>query len=403
MCRLTVSSSRHIRRETMKPLSYKGFLVKGIKVATALVVILFVTRPASAGFDFSVLLSAPPEVIQCMEKRLSPEAMEMVRSGKRHKDSATRKMIKKAYEKCSAALTESSGVVRYDGPLFDAMSQIDEKVSMNRAMTRVRKAGVSKLALFARSRKELHQNERAVLALAKRNPDLIVLGAPKYFQLSGDVSGDYIRATVNGIKKHGYRFIGELLYTHGDKRSGKQYARGERYVDPSRPGTVNLLEAIAPLDIPFMAHWEPYAPKRDFPKFHALYSAWPDQIFLLPHMGFASPETIEDFMSKHPNLHLLTSKKERFMGNFSDPEKQARIGSAILEGERLHPEWKELLIKYQDRILFATDPHMKKLWNKYGEVVNNQRLIFGQLPRNVAEKIAYKNAEKMYGVSVEAK
>jgi predicted TIM-barrel fold metal-dependent hydrolase len=208
---------------------------------------------------------------------------------------------------------------------------------------------------------------------------------------------------VNGVKKHGYRFIGELLYTHGDKRSGKQYLQGERYVDPSLAGTTRLLEAIAPFDIPFMAHWEPYAPKRDYPKFHALYSAWPNQTFLLPHMGFASPETVGNFMDRHPNLYLLTSKKERYMGNYSDPDKQAAIGSAMLEGQRLRPEWKKLLIKYQDRILFATDPHMAKLWDRYDKVVNNHRLILGQLPRKVAEKIAYKNAEKMYGVYIEDK
>ncbi len=43
---------------------------------------------------------------------------------------------------------------------------------------------------------------------------------------------------------------------------------------------------------------------------------------------------------------------------------------------------------------------MRKLWVRYGTVVDNQRLILGQLPREVAEKIAYQNAEKMYGVPI---
>jgi len=365
----------------------------------AVAVFLLLAGRATA-LDFSRIADAPSEVIQCMEGKLEPETMASVRNGKRPKDYSTRKTIKKAYEKCLSATSGIRGVTPYDGPLFDAMSQIDETVDMNAAMARVRAAGVGKLALFARSRKRLHQNENAVLKLSKLNPDLIVLGSPKYFQLSGDVSRDYIRATVDGVRKYGYRFIGELLYTHGDKGSGKQYPAGERYVDPSKPGTARLLKEIAPLGVPFMTHWEPYAPERDFPRFHKLYSSWPDQVFLLPHMGFASSEQLETFMSRHPNLYLLTSKKERLMSDFSDPEKVKAIGSAMLDGDILRSEWKKLLIKYQDRILFATDPHMRKLWEKYGDVVDNQRLILGQLPREVAEKIAYRNAERLYGVSI---
>lgn len=356
-----------------------------------------------SAYDFSVVSQASPEVMLCMERQLPSEVMELILSGQRPEDRAIRKQIKKAYEGCLVPSGGEELNVVYDGPLFDAMSQIDETVDMDRAMDAVRVAGVSKLGLFARSRKELHQNERAVLALAQKNPDLIVLGAPKYFQLSGDVSGGYITATVDGIRKHGYRFIGELLYTHGDKGSGKQYGEGERYVDPSKPGTTKLLKAIEPLQIPFMAHWEPYEPDRDFPRFHDLYSAWPGQIFLLPHMGFASAEILDEFMGRHPNLYLLTSKKERLMNDFSDPEKQKMIGSSMLDGDILRPEWKALLIRYQDRILFATDPHMRKLWERYGMAVKRQRLILGQLPRDVAEKIAFRNAEKMYGVSLGGK
>ncbi|QJB55260.1 amidohydrolase family protein [Pseudodesulfovibrio sp. zrk46] len=357
----------------------------------------------ATAFEFSEVSSASPEVLQCMEEKLESETMDYVRNGSRPKKKSVRKEIKTAYESCLTDTDKPADVVAYDGPLFDAMSQIDETVNMNEAMDQVRAAGVSKLALFARSRKKLHQNERSVLTLARKNPDLIVLGAPKYFQLSGDVTDDYISATVSGIKKHGYKFIGELLYTHGDKQTGKQYSAGERYVDPSQPGTTKLLKAVAPLNIPFMAHWEPYTPERDFPKFHALYSAWPDQIFLLPHMGFASVDQLDEFMSRHPNLYLLTSKKERYMGDFADPEKQKAIGSSMLDGEKLRPEWKELLIKYQDRILFASDPHMRKLWAKYRKVVNSQRLILGQLPRKAAERIAYRNAERMYGVKIDQK
>ncbi len=289
----------------MKALNASNQIVIQIMAATLL---LFFAGQVAA-FDYSALPSAPPEMHQCMEEKLDSKIMGYVYSGQRPKDKQTRKTIKKTYETCFTATNKSRGIPTYDGPLFDAMSQIDETVNMDQAIRNVRAAGVTKLALFARSRKRLHQNEQAVLNLAERNPDLIILGTPKYFRLSDDISNAYIESTVKGIRKHGYKFIGEILYTHGDKSTGKQYARGERYIDPSRPGTTRLMEALAPLKVPVMVHWEPYAPKRDYPRFHALYAAWPNQVFILPHMGFATAKTIDDFMSRHPNLHALTSKK----------------------------------------------------------------------------------------------
>ncbi|MEF2231762.1 MAG: amidohydrolase family protein [Pseudodesulfovibrio sp.] len=367
--------------------------------AALLLLCLLLTRTAWAGWDFSLAASAPPDVQACMEEAVGAQTMDLLRSGGRPEDKATRMAVKKAYDRCQGK-TGAAAAPAYDGPLFDAMSQIDETVDMDQAMALVRAAGVGRLALFARSRKDLHDGEQAVLDLAARNPDLVVLGAPKYFQLSGDVSADFIRATVDGVRKHGYRFIGEILYTHGDKKSGKQYSAGERYVDPSRPGTARLLTAIAPLRIPLMVHFEPYAPERDFPRLHALLSAWPDQVFLLPHMAFASPEQVDDFLSRHPNLYALMSKKERRMEDFCDPDKLAMTGSAMLDGHTLRPEWKALLVKHQDRILFATDPHMRKLWMQYGEAVKRQRVVLGQLPRDAAEKIACRNAERVYGVAM---
>jgi len=368
--------------------------------------------PAAAGaMDLAAIREAPPEVRACMEERAGKETMDRAYAGRRLRERADRATVRDAYAACigdaspapAAESAPTAGTAPktapYDGPLFDAMAQIDETVDMDQAMERVRAAGVSRIALFARSKRALHENERAVLDLAARNPDLIVLGAPKYFQLSGDISADFIRSTVEGVKRHGYRFIGEILYTHADKLSGKRNAAGERYVDPSRPGTAALLRAIAPLNIPLMTHWEPYAPERDFPRFHALYAAWPDQIFLLPHMGFASPEQMDEFLSRHPNLYALMSKKERRMSDFADPTKFEATGSAMLDGDILRPEWRALLLRYQDRILFATDPHMKKLWRMYGATVNRQRIVLGQLPREAAEKIAYRNAARVYGVA----
>ncbi len=290
----------------------------------------------------------------------------------------------------------SLGLEAYDGPLFDAMTQIDHKVDFDAAVERVRAAGVSGMALFARS-KRLHDNEMPVLRLAEANRGFILLGAPKYFGFGRDVGDDFIKATVQGVKKHGYRFVGEILYAHADKKHGRVMPGGETYLDPSLPGTKRLLKALAPLDIPLMTHWEPYALERDARKFHALYEAYPDQIFIVPHMGFAGADTVREFMERHPNLYMTISKRERDRNMLQDLGKRKHYGAPLIEDGRIVPEWRSVLEHFHDRLLFATDPHMKALWKRYAEPIPFYRAILGQLARDMAEDIAYKNAERIYG------
>lgn len=285
----------------------------------------------------------------------------------------------------------------YDGPLFDAMAQIDEMVDWDEAIARVRRAGVSKLALFARSRKGLGENEEFLLEFAAKHRDLIVLGAPKYFLLDGDLDGAFIDETIAGIRKHGYAFVGEILYTHGDKSHGEQTAFGERYVDPSRPGTARLLRLLAPLLVPLMTHWEVYAWERDWPKFDALYRASPRQVFILPHMAFGSAAQVRTMMERHPNLHMTISKEDKGQRSLSDPSKADRLGGAIIDRcGALKPQWKPLLLTYRRRMLFATDAHKRDRWRQYEKHVKSMRRILGQLPEEVARDIAYRNAERLY-------
>lgn len=293
----------------------------------------------------------------------------------------------------------------YDGALFDAMTQIDERISMSmsEAMAQVKAAGIAKVALFARSRKWLGQNEDDVLALAREFPALVIIGAPKYFQLRDDLDQDYIEATIAGIKTHGYAFVGEILYSHADKSHGKQTARGERYVDPLAPGTARFLARLKPLRVPLMTHWEVYDWARDWPRFSRLYAAWPEQIFIIPHMGFGKAAQMRAILERHPNVVVTLSKKEKDQRSMS-AEKTRKIGRAVIDGcGALKPEWRNLLNRFSDRVLFATDAHKNHRWNIYGKSVRRQRRILGQLSPKIAARIAYKNAQRVYGVKISLK
>ena len=146
----------------------------------------------------------------------------------------------------TSAVLLGSGAHGYDGPIFDAMAQIDEKSGFKKSVSRVRNSGVAKIALFARSRK-LGEYETELIKLREDNKDLIILGAPKFFFHKSDIGQDFITRTLKNISKYNYAFVGEILYTHADKKHGRQHNSGEVYINPHGKGNLKFLEKVSKL------------------------------------------------------------------------------------------------------------------------------------------------------------
>jgi len=285
----------------------------------------------------------------------------------------------------------------YQGPLFDAMAQIDAGME-GTVLEMMKRASVSRMAIFGRS-KSKGSGAGDVDALVAAHPDVFVRGSPKIFDARGDLPSAYVRTVLEGVASGRYRFVGEILYAHGDKARGEQTADGERYVDPSAPGTRKLLAGLAGRSAPLMAHWEVYDWTRDWPLMHALYGEFPRQVFIWPHLGFGSVAQAETVLSSHPNVVATLSKKEGYAErSFSDRGKAAALGSAfVTDGcETLDPGWKAFLARYADRLMFATDAHKAQRWSEYPRIAERWRRILAQLPPEVAAKLAYGNADRLY-------
>lgn len=285
----------------------------------------------------------------------------------------------------------------YDGPIFDAMAQTGQWLDGEAALAAARSAGVARMALFARVHKK-EDGRSLVDGMASAHSDFVVVGAPKLFDMRGDLDGLYVRDVLAGVTAKHYAFVGEILYTHGDKAGGETTQSGERYIDPTRPNTARLVEGLAGKHIPLMAHWEVYQWGRDWPKFDRLYGAYPDQVFVWPHVGFASAQQATTVLAAHANVWATLSKKERDSENLEDEDKAERIGSSVTDRcVNLTPEWREVMVRFSDRLMFATDAHVERRWSKYAQIVARWRLILAQLPPDVAAAIAYGNAARLYG------
>jgi hypothetical protein len=289
----------------------------------------------------------------------------------------------------------------YTGPIFDANVQAWNP-NVQGLIDELQTAGVKRAALFANSHAGGPETANAVLALAKAHPDLIVLGAPKIgFIHDGDLPRGFVAGTAAGVANGTYRFVGEILYTHGDKPDNVPQRNGEVYVDPLGPGTQRLLTDLAKYDVPVLTHWEVWAWDRDRPRFDKLYAAWPKQRFVLPSLAYGSPATTDAILAAHPNVWGIISRLVDGRYQFVDPSKAAKLGPSMFdECGILRPEWRAVLMKYSDRLLYGTDYYANKLgnWRGYQSPIDRYRAIAGQLPADVASRISWDNAAALYGV-----
>ena len=287
---------------------------------------------------------------------------------------------------------------KYVGTMIDAMAQIESAHS--RAVSEaLDKSGVSRIALFARLHRK-RNGEPEVLSLKKRFPDRFIMGTPKPFDQGGDLGGWFVEKTISHLQDRQYQFVGEILFAHADKAHGEQTATGERYVAPDGKNVAKLMSALEQRRVPVMIHWEVYDWNRDWPAFHALYSRFPEATFIWPHAGFASHEQVSTVLAAHRNVVVTLSKKERVNTSLSNAGKGETLGEPVVDFcGRLLPEWRDLFAKYRDRFMFATDAHKDSRWSRYAEIVEEWRLILGQLPDPVAQSLAWRNAERIYATT----
>lgn len=104
------------------------------------------------------------------------------------------------------------------------------------------------------------------------------------------------------------------------------------------------------------------------------------------HAGLSTPASgVHALMAEFPDLLADTSLREN---------------DILGRGGRIDPEWKRIIVDYQDRLMVGSDTWVNSQWDRYDAIMTDNRAWLSKLPRDVAEKIAYRNAERVFGVDV---
>ena len=118
-----------------------------------------------------------------------------------------------------------------------------------------------------------------------------------------------------------------------------------------------------------------------------LHSLDPEVKMIWAHAGLGEPATtVHALMAEIPGLYADTSLRESAILGYGDAD--------------LDPEWKKVIFDFQDRLMVGSDTWINAQWDRYTDIMTSNRAWLSKLPREVAEKIAYKNAENLFGREV---
>ena len=101
------------------------------------------------------------------------------------------------------------------------------------------------------------------------------------------------------------------------------------------------------------------------------------------HAGFGTPPArIAEYLERHPNL----------VGELSYRHDIAADG-------KLDPAWRELFLRFPERFVVGSDTWVNARWARYAETMAWYRGWLSELPRDVAERIAHRNGERLFGAT----
>lgn len=252
-----------------------------------------------------------------------------------------------------------------DLPIFDAHLHYShdawEVVPPRDAIALLRKAGLRR-ALVSSSNDDGNQK------LYVEAPDLILPSLRPYRsrgELSSWMKDDSVIAYLEQrLAKYRYVAIGEFHL----------YGADADLAVPRR-----MVQLAKQYKLLLHAHSDAAAIER-------LFVQWPEARILWAHSGFDQPDRLREMLKKYRNL-------------WCDLAFRTDHGS----GGKVGPEWRAVFLAFPDRFMVGTDSYTPERWPYVVEHADWTRTWLKDLPVDVAERIAYRNGEAVFGGAIAQK
>ena len=244
-------------------------------------------------------------------------------------------------------------------PIFDAHLHYShdawEAVPVEQAIDILRKAGV-KRALVSSSGDEGQQR------LYRAAPDLVIPELRPY-RTRGEIGTWFRDDTVIG-------YLEQKLLQYKYASIGEFHLYG---ADADLPVPRRMVQLARRHNLFLHAHSDADAIER-------LFKQWPQARILWAHAGFERPERVAELLRRHRNLWC-----------------DLAFRTDHASGGKVEPAWRAAFLQFPDRFMVGTDSYTPERWHYVGAHADWSRQWLADLPKDVAERIAWKNGEQVFG------
>jgi predicted TIM-barrel fold metal-dependent hydrolase len=271
-----------------------------------------------------------------------------------------------------AAVTATSvRAADYAGPLIDAHAHVPNGTAIDAYAAAMKRHQVVKVILLGVG--GVQKDDAAWIAAAvKKYPDLVVVGQPVPDPVSAQ-AGPRLDAELT---KSGARAVGEIHVRQVSRKIDRS---------PADAAFLKLLEVAGRHKTPVVIHDE--LDDAATGKLEAALRAVPGATLVLAHAGSATPAALEPLLARHANLVVDLSGM-----HFQ------RTPALASEKGPLDPAWKALIEKHRDRFVMGIDVWAARLFEPamLDRLMTWTRRILGELSPETAERVAHRNAARIY-------
>ena len=260
----------------------------------------------------------------------------------------------------------------YGGPLIDAHSHVPNATAIDAYVAAMKRHNVVKVVLLGVG--GLQKDDTAWLtAASKKYPDRVVAGLP----LPDPTSESAASQLELQLDRGKPRVIGEVHMRQVGRRLVDR--------DPNGPVFGKILDAAAKFEVPIVIHYE-LTDAAETALDRAL-AAHRKTTIVLAHGGEGPPGRLDRLLLRNPNLFVDLSGM-----HFQ------RTPALASETGPLDPGWKALIEKMPDRFMIGMDVWAARLFEPamLDRLFGWTRRILGELKPDVAERVAHRNAAKLY-------
>ena len=260
----------------------------------------------------------------------------------------------------------------YGGPLIDAHSHVPNATAIDAYVAAMKRHNVLKVVLLGVG--GLQKEDTAWLtAASKKYPDRVVAGLP----LADPTSESAASQLELQLDRGKPRLIGEVHM--------RQVGRRLIDRDPNSPAFGKILDVAAKFEVPIVIHYE-LTDAAETALDRAL-AAHRKSTIVLAHGGEGPPRRLDRLLLRNPNLFVDLSGM-----HFQ------RTPALASETGPLDPGWKALIEKMPDRFMIGVDVWAARLFEPamLDRLFMWTRRILGELRLDVAERVAHRNAAKLY-------